>query len=145
MTTVESLVVDAAVVGAGLGGLALARVLHAQDVSVVVIEAREGDRADAMLRIHRPDAGPRSGLVLARCGAAHHRAARRTRTRYAELAAARPRRCALAHDRTANRSGARGRLGRMPGRAASQAGRRAWSIRRLQRFRQPACGPATRC
>ncbi|WP_113061978.1 NAD(P)-binding protein [Paraburkholderia tuberum] len=98
MTAVESLVVDVAIVGAGLGGLALARVLHAQDVSVVVIEAREGGRADAMLRSHRPDAGPRSGLVLARCGAAHHRAARRTRTGYAERAAARPRRCALALD-----------------------------------------------
>ncbi len=47
--------------------------------------------------------------------------------------------------RTANRSGARGRLGRMPGRATSQAGRRVWSIRRLPRFRQPACGPAARC
>ncbi|WP_311541615.1 NAD(P)-binding protein [Paraburkholderia sp. MM5384-R2] len=43
-----------AIVGAGLRGLALARVLHAQDVSVVVIEGREreGGRADAMLRSH---------------------------------------------------------------------------------------------
>nr|WP_132459903.1 NAD(P)-binding protein [Paraburkholderia sp. BL8N3] len=108
MTAVESLVVDVAIVGAGLGGLALAHVLHAQDVSVVVIEAREGGGADAMLRSHRPDAGPRSGLVLARCGAAHHRAARRTRTGYAERAAARPRRCALGHRPEPRTAAARG-------------------------------------
>nr|WP_244323349.1 hypothetical protein [Paraburkholderia dipogonis] len=41
--------------------------MHAQDVSVVVIEARErvGGRADATLLSHRSDAGSRSGLVLA--------------------------------------------------------------------------------
>ncbi|REE18518.1 putative NAD(P)-binding protein [Paraburkholderia sp. BL23I1N1] len=67
MTAVESLVVDVAIVGAGLCGVALARALHAQDVSVVVIEARErvGGRADATLLSHRSDAGSRSGLVLA--------------------------------------------------------------------------------
>jgi monoamine oxidase len=41
MTTIESLVADVAIIGAGLCGLALARALCAQDVSVVVIEARE--------------------------------------------------------------------------------------------------------
>jgi len=41
MSTIESLVAEVAIIGAGLCGLALARALRAQDISVVVIEARE--------------------------------------------------------------------------------------------------------
>lgn len=47
MTPIESRVADVAIIGAGLCGLALARALYAQDVAVVVVEARErvGGRA----------------------------------------------------------------------------------------------------
>ncbi|MDF1484074.1 FAD-dependent oxidoreductase [Ramlibacter sp. H39-3-26] len=84
MAVVQPLVADVAIVGAGLCGLALARSLHAQGLSAVVVEARErlggrvltrrceatGQALDMGPAWFWPDTEPRIAALLAELGLA---------------------------------------------------------------------------
>ncbi|PMS33694.1 hypothetical protein C0Z16_03875 [Paraburkholderia rhynchosiae] len=81
----------------------------------MVIEAREGGRADAMLRSHRRDAGPRSGWFWPDAEPPITALLDELELGMPSVRQHDPGDARWLSTLTANRSGARGRLGRMPG------------------------------